>query len=60
MDEKLTLITAEILSEYFESKDISPRCSLCGHIHFTVPQVGAVIFSQLLPAIPKIIDIFVK
>ncbi|MDC9615848.1 hypothetical protein PSI19_18635 [Xenorhabdus khoisanae] len=40
MDENLTLITAEILSEYLESKGISPRCSLCGHLHFTVPQVG--------------------
>ncbi len=40
MDENLTFITAEILGEYFESKGISPRCSLCSHRHFTVPQVG--------------------
>ncbi|OTA16538.1 hypothetical protein Xbed_03465 [Xenorhabdus beddingii] len=40
MDANLTLITAERLSEYFESKRVSPHCSLCGHLHFTVPQVG--------------------
>ncbi|OCA53913.1 hypothetical protein CE143_14960 [Photorhabdus luminescens] len=39
--EDFELITAEILSEYFDSKGVTPHCMLCGHASLSVPQVSA-------------------